>query len=355
MVSFVFFGTSDNSIIVLDKLIKSGYKCSAVITIPDKPIGRKQILTPSPVKLYAQKNNIPVFSTSNLNDLSNTLNIPNKNTGGAGGKAPDSAQRFFASTGGKACPERAKRVEGETRDRTRFINLGIVADFGLLIPAELIKTFPRGILNLHPSLLPAYQGATPAPIQILRGKKQGGITIITINERFDEGSILAQQKFPINKNETTVSLLLMSFTLGAQLLVNLLPNYLTGKLKPLPQNLTKKSYFPRLSRDDGFISWNTLKKAVKGNSITESEKPRFMQISKSSVLSSQFIVERAIRALTPWPGVWTEITIKDQLKRLKLLKSHIKGNKLILDLVQLEGKNPVSWSQFQQAYQNDII
>lgn len=315
MISFVFFGTSDNSIIVLDELIKSGYKCSGVVTIPDKPVGRKQILTPSPIKLFAQNHNIPVYEASDKTDL---INLSSK----------------FSVLSSQ---------------------FAIVADFGLLIPAQLIRAFPKGILNLHPSLLPAYQGATPAPMQILRGEKESGISIITINEKFDEGNIIAQEKYPIIDIETTETLLMKGFTIGAKLLIKILPDYLAGKLKPLPQDLSTKSYFPRLSRNDGFISWNTLKKAMKGNSITESEKPRFMQISKSSVLSSQFIVERAIRALSPWPGVWTEVNIKGQLKRLKLLKSHIEGDKMILDLVQLEGKNPVLFSQFQKAYQDGII
>lgn len=324
-------------------MIKAGYKCSAVATVSDKPTGRKQILTPSPVKLYAQKNNIPVLSVSRLNNLHFTTN----KRGDASRGAPTRAQDFTPSTwwGWRAAGPRP--------------TFAVVADFGLLIPPELIKIFPKGILNLHPSLLPAYQGATPCPFQILRGEKEGGITIIAINEKFDEGKIVAQEKFPILDYETTETLLIKGFTIGAKLLIKILPDYLDGKLKPIPQNLSKKSYFPRLSRDDGFISWNTLKKAMKGEFIAGEERPTFMKIAKLYIVHSKLYIaqyiEHAIRALSPWPGVWTTVDIKGTSKRLKLLKSHVEGNKLVLDLVQLEGKNPVSFSQFQKAYWNDII
>jgi methionyl-tRNA formyltransferase len=311
MVFFAFFGTSNNSIIVLDRLLNAGYGCTAVITIPDRPIGRKQILTPSPVKIFAQKRHIPVFTANNKDKLlivNSQLSIRNS-------------------------------------------QFGVVADFGFLIPGELISAFPRGILNLHPSLLPAYQGATPAPFQILRGKKEGGITIITINEEFDKGDIVGQEKFPISESETTESLLVKGFTTGANLLITVLPDYLGGKIKPIPQNLSHKSYFPRLTRDDGFISWSVLRKAMEGKEIEESEKPRFLEIGKLSIINYQLSIERAIRALSPWPGIWTMVEIKGQYKRLKLLKSHIEKGKLVLDEVQLEGKNPVSWGQFLKACQ----
>jgi methionyl-tRNA formyltransferase len=308
MENFIFFGTSNNSVTVLKSLIDNGYHCTSVITTLDKPIGRKQILTPSPLKIFAQKNNIPVISVSNLNDISNPRNL-----GTLG---------LFA----------------------------VVADFGLLIPANIIKLFPKGILNIHPSLLPAYQGATPVPFQILCGEKEGGVTIITINEKFDQGKIIAQEKFPIVEYETTDSLLTKGFSKGAELLINVLTDYLSGKIIPIPQDLSKKSYFPRFSRDDGFIDWKAIQNAIKGNTIEDRKKPAFMILAHIPENETIRSIKRATNALNPWPGIWTKINLKGSQKRLKIHKVHIENNQLVLDLVQLEGKNPVSFEQFKKAY-----
>lgn len=322
MEKFIFFGTSNNSIIVLEKLMSNGYLCETVITVPDKPIGRKQILTPSPVKIFAKKNNIPVLSFSSLNDLL----VP-----------PKSRQR--RDEGGSSL--------GNLGDLVMF---AVIADYGLLIPPEIIRLFPKGILNIHPSLLPAYQGATPVPFQILRGEKEGGVTIITINEKFDEGNIIAQEKFSILDHETTETLLIKGFIFGAKLLVKILPDYLDEKLKPLPQDLSKKSYFPRFTRNDGFIDWKVIQNMVKGNPIEEDDKPQCMKLAHIPASKTLFSIKRAIYALNPWPGVWTKINVKGSPKRLKILKVHFENNQLVLDLVQLEGKNPVNWKQFENAY-----
>lgn len=198
----------------------------------------------------------------------------------------------------------------------------IVAYFGQKIPQEIIN-FPKyGSLNIHPSLLPNYPGSSPAVWQILEGEKQTGVTILKMNENFDAGEIIAQETEEIKDTDTPEDLYERLFQKSAKLLIKILPDYLSGKIIPRPQSPRSSLYARRLTRQDGKIDW--------------SKPPVYL--------------ERFIRAMTPWPGTWTEIKINGQAKKLKILKSHLEKNKLVIDDVQLEGKNPVSFKQFQEAY-----
>ncbi|MBM3205776.1 methionyl-tRNA formyltransferase [Candidatus Shapirobacteria bacterium] len=201
-------------------------------------------------------------------------------------------------------------------------DLGLVASFGALIPQELLHWPKYGILNLHPSLLPKYRGPTPVPTAILKGEKETGLTIIKIDEQIDHGPILAQFKEPIKPQETSEDLLNRLFTLGADVLLTILPGYLEGRIKERKQDHSQATYTQKLTRQDGQIDWT---------------KPAEYQ-------------ERFVRAMFPWPGAWAEVKINQQVKRLKILKAHLEGKKLVLDSVQLEGKKPVTWKQFLEGY-----
>jgi len=223
-------------------------------------------------------------------------------------------------------------------------NLGIVASYGKIISNEEILGFEYGILNLHPSLLPKYRGASPVQTAILNNEKETGITIIKIDEKVDHGPILAQVKEIILPTDTSETLYNRLFKIGADLLLQLLPDYLAGRAKLFPQDHTKATFTKRLTRDDGKIDW---------------EKPADHN-------------ERFIRAMHPWPGAWTEIEMQStkapkhqsseslplccsEAKRIKILKAHLENSKLVLDMVQLEGKNPVTWKQFCEGYPELVI
>jgi len=224
-------------------------------------------------------------------------------------------------------------LQGLTRADFRP-DLGVVASFGALIPQEVINWPKKGILNLHPSLLPKYRGPTPVPTAILNGEKETGLTIIKIDEKIDHGPIVSQFKETIKPDETSEDLLNRLFTVGAEVLITILPSYLEGKIELRKQDDSQATYTQKLSRDDGQIDW---------------QKPADYQ-------------ERFIRAMFPWPGAFTNVKLKspqggipselnnEELKRLKILKAHLEKNKLILDQVQLEGKKPVTWKQFLEGY-----
>lgn len=206
-------------------------------------------------------------------------------------------------------------------------DLGIVASFGALIPQKVINWPKKGLLNLHPSLLPKYRGPTPVPTAILNGEKETGLTIIKVDEQIDHGPIVSQFKEVIKPEDTSESLLNRLFTMGGEVLVTILPSFLENRIKIKKQNHEQATYTKKLARGDGKIDWS---------------KPIDYQ-------------ERFIRAMFPWPGAWGEVKTDNQVKRLKILKAHLENNQLVLDLIQLEGKKPVTWKQFLEGYPNSQI
>ena len=267
----IFFGTPDYVLPILKALAKK-HEIVAVVTQNPKPTGRKKFLTYSPIDNWAHKRKVPV-----IYDLS---------------KIPQA-------------------------------DLGILAAYGKIIPKSVINNFKLGILNIHPSLLPKYRGASPVQAAIISGDAKTGVTIIKLDAEMDHGDILSQFKETIGPEDTTETLRQRLFERSSQFLVDLIPNYSNKKIKPKVQNHKEATFTKILEREDGFIDLDK----------TQPE-----------------VAERIIRAMQPWPGAWTYVSINGKKLRFKILKAHLEDNKLILDTVQLEGKTPVSWSQFSQAY-----
>ncbi len=217
-------------------------------------------------------------------------------------------------------------------------DLFLVADFGQIIPPEVFTRPKHNTLCLHPSLLPKYRGASPVPYAILNADKVTGVTIFELDEKIDHGSIIAQFREPIRSDDTQESLLERLFQKGAARLVEILPAYIAGQIKPQPQNHSQATYAKRLTRLDGRIDWQ----------------------------KSDEEIERFIRAMHPWPGAWTYAKLKSKgkrqkAKRLKILKAHLSiqdrplkpivdRENLVIDKVQLEGKKPITWHQFQAGH-----
>lgn len=294
----LFFGSTSDSVIVLSKLNAFGISC--IVTQPPRPVGRNQVVTPTPVANWAVDHHIPV------------LTFPNR---------PDQPSLY---------KDDQTVIDAIQPFRPDII---ISASYGIKIPTETINAARYGGLNVHPSLLPRWRGADPVPWAILSGDHQTGVSIVTLSERFDQGKIIAQKKVPITPKDFSDPLRTRLFTLGAQLLGEILPDYLAGELDGRPQYtskgeaLQKSPYARKFTREDGFEPWDILQKAM----INEEEAQR---------------IERKFRALTPWPGLWTTVNGK----RLKILSCHFTGDKLMIDMVQLEGKKPAPYAQFATAY-----
>ena len=297
----IFFGTPEFSNIVLQKLIDSNYKPFLVVTQPDKPTGRKKELVSSPVKILAQKNNIPVIQPKKLKNY----------------KLP-----------------------------TTNYQLGIVASYGKIIPTEILEIPKYGTLNIHPSLLPKYRGPSPIQATILNKDKKTGVTIMKMDKAMDHGPVIKSEKLKIKNEKFTYEILVKKlFKIGADLLIEILPDYLSGKIKPKEQSHVKATYTKIIKKEDGLINWN---------------KPADH-------------IERQLHAYTPWPGIYTFFNGK----RLKVLKLEISeytigtpgvpivgqvikyddgfavqtGNGLaVINTVQLEGKNPQTAKEFLNGH-----
>ncbi len=299
----IFIGTPDFSISSLNKLIKENYNIIAIITQPDKKVGRKQEITHSPVKKVALKHNIPLLQ-----------------------------------------PQKIKNIYKEIKDLKP--DLIITAAYGQIIPKNILKIPKFGCINIHGSLLPKYRGASPIQYAILKGDKKTGITVMEMDEKMDEGDIISQKSIKIESNDTASSLHDKLSILGADLLIETLPKILNKKSKYTPQDHNKTTYTKILKREDGKINWN--KEAIE--------------------------IERKIRAFYPWPGTYTKFGTK-KLKIIEVKFSEINKklesgipfetksknlavkcgkNSLILEKVQLEGKNTVSGKEFLRGHK-DII
>jgi methionyl-tRNA formyltransferase len=247
--SVIFFGSFGKySVIVLDKLLTSGiYHLASVITTPPAPKGRHLKLAKTEVQLYAESHNIPVFTPSDLQvHPSEALMIPK----GEGG--PD------------------------------FI---VVAGYGKLLPPAWLNLPKIMPVNLHPSLLPAYPGRCPAEWAILRGEKETGVTLIQMTEKFDAGPILAQEKLSISPDDTRLTLYDKLFSLGADLLINTLPQIASHPQTLNSQLSTINSFYARqITREDGFIPWEEYQSQITNH--------------KSQLFTKY-------RAFAGWPGVWT--------------------------------------------------
>ena len=198
-------------------------------------------------------------------------------------------------------------------------DLGILASYGQIIKKEVIDSFSQGILVIHPSILPQYRGASPIQTAIANMDQETGVTVFKIDEKMDHGPIISQFREEILSNDTFQSLRTRLFEKSAEFLVDLIPNYIKQKIKPKEQEHELATYTNMITKADGLVD---LKK------------------------DNPVIIEAKLRAFSPWPGIWTYF----KEKRIKILKAHLELGRLIIDEVQLEGKNPVSYQQFKESY-----
>lgn len=297
MYSVVFFGTHEFAATILKGLLASGdFSVSLVITQPDRPVGRKQVLTSPPVKLLAEANQIPVLQPETLKDFS----LPNITE-------PD---------------------------------FGITAQYGNLIPQNILDWPRYGMINTHTSLLPKYRGASPVQAALLNGDNETGITIMLMDQGLDTGPILLQEKITIEPDDRAPTVETKLANIAVPNLLAAARGLATSAIIPQIQNSTEASVCGKLDREMGQINWN-----------------------KTTVE-----IYNLFRALFPWPGIWTTwegkrlklITIKPSLQLIEPGKVLIENNNLFIGTgdssvevseLQLEGKNIMSAQEFISGYQ----
>lgn len=199
----------------------------------------------------------------------------------------------------------------------------IMADFGQIIPPELLRLPKYGVINIHPSLLPRYRGPAPVQYTILNGDKLAGVSLMLASEELDAGDIISQVAVELSGGETSTILKDYLSDIGATLLLDSLPYYIAGELKPTMQNEKKATYTKMIKKDDGCVNANT----------------------------SARDVERMIRAFHDWPKVYT--IVKD--KRVQILSAHMaEAAGLVIDVVKPEGKKEMSYEDFKRGYRTEL-
>ncbi|MCX6731666.1 MAG: methionyl-tRNA formyltransferase [Candidatus Parcubacteria bacterium] len=269
MMKFAFFGTGDFSVKVAEILFQNNFIPEFIITTPDKPAGRKMLLTPPPLKIWAQKNNIEFIQLEKLT-------------------------RY-------ALP-------------VTHYDLFIIAAYGKIIPKEILDIPKYGTLNVHPSLLPKYRGPSPIQSFILSGENETGVTVMLTDEQIDHGQILAKSEIRSTKSETYKELEEKLAELGGKLLVETIPDFIAGKIKPVAQDHSKATFTKKITKQDGLINFD--------------EPPE--------------LIERKIRAFTPWPSVYTFINNK----RIIITKAKLIDGELKIERIKPEGKNEMDAANF---------
>ena len=213
----VFMGTPDYAVKTLEALINAGHTVAAVFAQPDKPVGRKQILTPPPVKVCAERYGIPVFQPRNLRD-----------------------------------GEAEKIIRDIAPDA-----IAVVA-YGKILPEEIL-TLPRyGCINGHASLLPKYRGAAPIQWCIVNGEKETGVTAMQMDEGMDTGDILETAVTEIGAEETAGELFERLSVIGAKLLVETLADLEDGSITPVKQDESKATSAPIIKKEMAKVSFHDM-------------------------------------------------------------------------------------------------
>ena len=232
----IFMGTPEFAVPSLEKLVLDQYQIVAVYTQPDKTAGRGRSPTSSPVKKAAASRMLSVVQPVNFREA-----------------------------------EVAAQLEGFHPD------VIVVAAFGQILPQSVLDIPTYGCINIHPSLLPEFRGASPVAAAILAGSGFSGVSIMLLDKGLDTGPVLARAQVAISVQDTTGSLTAKLSLVAAQLLLEVLPSWLGGGLVPRPQDETEASYSGTFSKQDGEVDWHL----------------------------SAIDIWRRVRAFHPWPGCYT--------------------------------------------------
>jgi len=241
-------GSPEFAVLPLEHLILNQYPVAAVYTQPDKPAGRGRSLVSTPVKRAAVAHKLPVIQPASLKDAEAVAQLT--------GFHPD---------------------------------IIVVAAFGQILPQSVLDIPSHGCINLHPSLLPRFRGASPVASAILAGDDFTGVSVMLMDKGLDTGPVLARAQIPISAQDTTGSLTAKLSLIAAQLLLEVLPGWLKGELTPQPQNEAEATHSVLISKQEGKIDWHL----------------------------PAIDIWRRVRAFHPWPGCYTTW----QGKQLKIIEA----------------------------------
>jgi len=289
-ISFAFFGSSRFSVIVLNELKHLGFVPKCIVTTADKPKGRKLILTPNEVKLWAFNNKVTCFDPESFDSI----------------------------------------IERELAEQK--CDVFVVASYGKIIPENIIALPTGKTLNIHPSLLPKYRGASPLQTAMLMDDKNTGITIMRIDEKMDHGPIVSQKGVivdewpPYDKFEEKMA------KLGAQLLAETLSPWIKGDIQETPQDHANATYNKKSKKTDGLLEFDQEKKRLVGD---------------------QYEIFRKIQAYHEWPQAYFLLTKNEKQIRIKIIEASYKDGETVIQKVLPEGSKAMSFADFKLGYFKD--
>jgi methionyl-tRNA formyltransferase len=278
-----------------------------VITSPDKPVGRKQALSPSPVKEWALDVHLSVLE-----------------------------------------PDKIRKPEWIEKIKQLRPELIILSAYGQIIPKGILDIPKYGALNIHPSLLPKYRGASPIQAAILNKDKEIGVTLMLMDEEMDHGDIISNFKFQISNKPTYEELSDKLADVGAELLIKTLPDWIDGKIKTKPQDHSKATFCKIVKKQDGKIDWNKSAQEIENIIRAYHQWP----------VAYTFFNDKQLKILEVYPvsrgerlhGADTKKISEVFLTDDKKLAVQTGNGVLILKQIQLEGKKPMSARDFLNGH-----
>lgn len=275
-ISFVFFGSSSFSVFVLEELAKAGFVPKVIITTPDKPRGRGLVLSPTPVKHWAIEKNIPFYAQEKLDS------------------------------------QFAEKLKKENCD------VFVVASYGKIIPSIILDIPPKKTLNVHPSLLPKFRGASPLQSAMLEDAKNTGVTIMRINEKMDEGPVVAQKEIVISEWPVYEVFEEDMARAGGVLLSDILLEWVEGKITEKPQNHSLATYTKKITKADGLIDMS----------------------------ADPYTNFRKIQAFHIWPGAYFFAERGGEKIRVKITSASFKDGILTIKRVTPAGGRDMDYKDF---------
>ena len=307
--NFIFFGSGEFSWIILEELLKNNYNPILIITIPDK--------------INQQGKTIPLFFKEKVKKLGFKI------------LEPQSLK-----------DEKVKETIKENQPQ-----FGVVAQYGKIIPKNIIDLFELGILNVHPSLLPKYRGANPIQNVLYNGEKLTGVSIMLIDELIDHGPILAQKEIIINEDDDFESLYLKSAEISKKLLVETLGLYLAHKIIPKAQDDSQATFCKKFKKEDSWINLNNEALKIYNQIRALSFEPGcFLEIS---LKNNQKLIVKIIKAKLISKDVLNiNLGLKEIKKELYLMP---KRGFILIEKIQPLGKRIMTGSEFLNGYRQKII
>ncbi len=290
-VNFIFFGSSDFSVHILNELEQLGYVPRVVVSTPDKPRGRKMIVTPTVVSAWALERGIPVHRPETL-------------------KTPESVAAIRELT------------------QTHHVDVFVVASYGKIIPQTILDIPQAHVLNVHPSLLPKYRGASPIQSAMLADDINTGVSIIKLDAEMDHGPLIGPQKLVTFNEWPTYAETEKTLAIhGAQALAHILAPWVKGDITEEPQRHEQATYTKKIEKEDGLIAYEDI---------------AALTTLPQNIQRNIFL---KVQAFSIWPSVYF---FTPQGERIKIARASWQNNSCVIEAVIPEGKKETPWSDYRK-------